>query len=74
MGLVEVEIGAAITAIVKKPPAEIESLLRRMALIIDKQSMAIKQIRWSEETKKATEGLDEWLFQEIQEIQKCAKE
>lgn len=70
MGLIEVEFGKIIEAAAKKGPGECEKVMRKMALIIDRQAGAINTVRWSDDALKKAKGLDEWMFQEIQELQR----
>lgn len=72
MGLIEVEFSPLIKWAMDKGPTEIEGLLRKMALIIDRQDQAIKSVRWSDETLKNVDGIGEVLFLELQTMRKEA--
>ncbi len=68
MGVIELELGPLIKKAIEKN--QVESLLRRMALIIDRQSSALKSMEWNKESIERAAKLDEELFLELQVMMK----
>lgn len=69
MGAIELEIGHVIKEVVKDPKKS-EALLRRLALIVERQALAIKTIVWYKDYIDKANEMDQALFIEIQQMRK----
>lgn len=67
MGMIEIEIGELIKD-AKLTPLGTEVLMRKMALIIERQALALKGITWQHQTLEAAKTMDEQLFNEIKDL------
>ncbi len=65
MGAIELEIGHVIKEVIKSP-AQTEVLLRKMALVIERQALALKTVLWYKDHIDRATLLDEELFKDIQ--------
>lgn len=67
MGMIEIEIAQVIASAIKDP-IKMKPLLHKMALIIDRQAMALKAMEWHKQSIDAAKNLDEELFNDIKKM------
>ncbi len=73
MSLVEMEFGPAIKAIMKKEPIEIEAFIRKLVLMLARQSATIKAVRWSDESRALAIAQEEALEIFMRELVEVAQ-
>jgi hypothetical protein len=68
MGIVEISFGPIIKKAIENNQMEI--LLRKMALIIDRQALALRSMEWHKESVERAAREGELLFDELKEMEK----